>query len=80
MIAMARRATPLQAISALTARIEALTHQRDTRIAEAITAGNTWAEIARALGVTTQAAHKRYRRLRQPPATGETWQEPPLPI
>lgn len=70
----------MQAVSALTARIEALTRQRDTRIAEAVAAGSTWAEIGRALGVTTQAAHKRYRRLRHSPATGETWQEPPLPI
>ena len=50
------------------------------QVKRARAAGNTWAEIGRALGVTAQAAHKRYRWLRHSPATGETWHEPPLPI
>ena len=77
---MGRRVNPLARITALTARIETLGTQRDTCIAEAVAAGNTWAEIGRALGVTAQAAHKRYRWLRHSPATDETWHEPPLPI
>ncbi len=77
---MGRRVNPLQRITALTARIETLGAQRNTYIAEAVAAGNTWAEIGRALGVTAQAAHKRYRWLRRSPTTGETWHEPPLPI
>jgi hypothetical protein len=41
-------------------------------------AGATWAEIGEALGVSAQAAHKRYRWLRHSPMTGECWYEPPL--
>ena len=40
--------------------------------------GATWAEIGEALGVSAQAAHKRYRWLRHSPLTGECWYEPPL--
>jgi hypothetical protein len=75
---MARRA-PLETVTVLTARITSLEADRETAIVLAVTAGATWAEIGRALGVTAQAAHKRYRWLRHSPATGETWQEPPLP-
>ncbi|MDQ6616686.1 MAG: hypothetical protein M3083_18565 [Actinomycetota bacterium] len=38
----------------------------------------SWAQVALALGVTAQAAHKRYRWLHHSPATDETWHEPPL--
>jgi transposase-like protein len=74
---MTRRA-PLETVNVLTARITTLEADRETAIALAVTAGATWAEIGRALGVTAQAAHKRYRWLRHSPATGETWHEPPL--
>ena len=62
----------------LTARIAGLETDRETAIALAVAAGATWAEIGCALGVSAQAAHKRYRWLRHSPATGETWYEPPL--
>jgi hypothetical protein len=56
-----------------------LEHDRQLAIAEAVSDGATWAEIGEALGVSAQAAHKRYRWLRHSPITGETWQEQPLP-
>ena len=40
----------------------------------------TWTEIAAALGVTPQAAHKRYRHLRYDPDTGRRWHEPLPPL
>ncbi len=57
---MPRRA-PLETVNVLTARITTLETERETAIALAVTAGETRAEIGRALGVTPQAAHKRYR-------------------
>jgi hypothetical protein len=67
----------LEAVSARLARSET---QRDEAVATAMEAGCTWAEIGAALGVSTQAAHRRFRWLRHSPATGEVWREPPLPI
>ena len=76
---MGRRATPLERVEALTARLDALATERDRAVADATAAGAPWPEIAAALGVSTQAAHKRYRWLRHDPATGALWHEPPLP-
>ncbi len=74
---MARR-SPTEKIRTLTARIGELEAQRERAVVSAMTAGITWAEIGDALGVTAQAAHKRYRWLRHSPLTGECWYEPPL--
>jgi len=70
---------PLECVASLTVRIAGLEADRETAIAVAVATGATWAEIGRALGVSTQAAHKHYRWLRHSPVTGETWHEPPLP-
>lgn len=69
---------PLAKVAALTAKLHDIDHQRQVAIHSAITSGASWAQVAAALGVTAQAAHKRYRWLHHSPATGETWQEPPL--
>lgn len=73
------RRSPLETTQALTARIADLETERLAAIAAAVADGATWAELGRVLGVTAQAAHKRYRWLHHNPATGETWHEPPLP-
>jgi FixJ family two-component response regulator len=73
------RRTPLQKIETLTARLATVSVERDRAIAQAIADGVSWPEIAAALGVSTQAAHKRYRWLRIDPDSGATWHEPPLP-
>ena len=77
---MPRRPTPLARISTITERIAELEHEREVAISQAIGAGATWAAVAVALGVSTQAAHKRFRWLRHSPINGETWYEPPLPM
>jgi len=70
----------MERIETLTARIAALESERQTAIVLAVTGGAGWAQIGQALGVSPQAAHKRYRWLRHSPITGETWHEPPLPV
>jgi hypothetical protein len=72
------RRSPLEKLQALTARMAGLEAAREQTVAAAMAVGATWAEIGGALGVTAQAAHKRYRWLRHSPATGECWYEPPL--
>ncbi len=76
---MGRRPTPLERVETLTAHLEVLATDRDLAVAAAMAAGASWPEIAAALGVSTQAAHKRYRWLRADPTTGAVWHEPPLP-
>jgi len=72
--------SPLRHIETLTARIDNLSTNREMAIARALAAGATWAEIAQSLGVTSQAAHKRYRWLRYSERTGEVCHVRPLPI
>jgi DNA-binding CsgD family transcriptional regulator len=74
------RRSPLERVEALSARIAGAETEREKAIALAVAAGCSWAQIGRALGVSGQAAHKRYRWLRHSPATGEIWYEPPLPV
>jgi hypothetical protein len=76
---MSRRSAVAK-IETVAARLAALEAQRDAAVATALEAGATWAEIGRALGVSAQAAHKRFRWVRYSPATGEVWHEPPLPV
>ncbi len=63
-----------------TEAIAELERTRDREIARAVHHGATWAEIAGALGVTPQSAHRRFRWLRYDPVNGQAWQERPLPL
>jgi transposase-like protein len=72
------RRSPLEKIEVLTVRMAELEADRERVVAAAMTGGATWAEIGGALGVSAQAAHKRYRWLRHSRVTGECWYEPPL--
>jgi hypothetical protein len=74
-----RLAETVARVSALTEQLRRLDHQRQIAIRDALNAGASWTQIALALRVTPQAAHKRYRWLHHSPLTGETWHEPPLP-
>ena len=60
-------AAALQAVAvssaALRASSAALEQQRDRAVEAAIAAGATWTQIGAALGVSSQAAHKRFRWL-----------------
>lgn len=73
------RLSPLQKLEALSARLAVLETHRERAVAAAMAAGATWADIGAALGVSAQAAHKRYRWLHHSNLTGECWYEPPLP-
>jgi len=53
---------------------------RDEAVAIAMAQGCTWAEIGAALGVSAQAAHRRFRWHRLDPDQAEFWVEPPLPL
>jgi len=66
-------------IETLTARLDNLSADPEMVIARALTASTTWAEIAQSIGVTPQAAYKRYRWLRYSERTGEVCHERPLP-
>ena len=48
-------------VAELTAQIAELTAQRDMTVAEGVAAGARWADIGEALGVSAQAAHRRFR-------------------
>lgn len=62
------------------AQLDDLAARQDLLIARARSGGASWAAVAVVLGVSVQAAHKRYRTLRHDPVTGRVWHEPPLPM
>lgn len=70
----------LKKIETITGRLATLESQRDAAVAAAMDAGCTWAEIGAALGVSAQAAHKRFRWIRRSASTGRVWRQPPLPV
>ena len=74
------QSSALKKLETAAARLAVLESQRDAAVAAAVEAGCTWAEIGRALGVSAQAAHRRFRWVRHSPVTGEVWREPPLPV
>jgi hypothetical protein len=80
MLMAVSKARALKKLETASGRLAAMESQRDMAVAAAMDAGCTWAEIGSALGVSAQAAHRRFRWLRHSPVTGETWREPPLPV
>lgn len=74
------KTSALKHLASAADRLAAAEARRDRAVAAAMQAGATWAEIAVSLGVSTQAAHRRFRWLRHSALTGETWHEPPLPV
>jgi DNA invertase Pin-like site-specific DNA recombinase len=72
--------SPLEHVEQLTGQLHELTVERELAIARALDAKATWAEIAKSLGCSTQAAHRRYRWLRYNLTTGIVWHERPLPL
>lgn len=53
---------PLPRIRTLTARVRDLERELNTEVRRARVEGHSWQAIASALGVTRQAAHKKYGR------------------
>ncbi len=76
---MGSQVTPLDHLGDAVVGLRDAEATRDRAVAAAVTAGATWAEIAGVLGVSTSAAHKRFRWVRVDPDTGVVWREPPLP-
>ena len=74
------RLSALKRLESVAARLAGVEAQRDVAVATAADAGCSWADIGRALGVSAQAAHRRFRWLGYSPVTGEVWREPPLPV
>ena len=72
--------SPLVCIAALAEQIRELTSAQDLAVTRARTSGATWAEIARALGCSPQAANQRYRWVRHSEHPPQVWFERPLPI
>ncbi|HXH58407.1 hypothetical protein [Iamia sp.] len=70
----------LAGIAGRTATIATAEADREREIARALHHGAPWSEIAGALGVTAQSAHRRFRWLRYDPVTRRSWQERPLPL
>jgi ATP-dependent Clp protease ATP-binding subunit ClpA len=68
----ARIADPETALRAMTALRNELTQIEPELVRRALHAGSSWSQIARALGITKQAAHHRHRQLAEAaPATSE---------
>jgi hypothetical protein len=70
---------PLAELADITGQLGELHARRDTLVVTARDAGATWAQVAGALGVSAQAAHKRYRDVRLD-LDGRAWQERRLPL
>lgn len=67
-------------IEVLSRNIDDLGRERELAIARALVAGATWAQIAKSLRCSPQAAHKRFRWVRHDERTGTVWHERPLPL
>ena len=72
--------TALSRVGHHTLALAVTENERQREIARALHHDATWVEVAEALDVTPQSAHRRYRWLRYGPQTGRAWQEPPLPL
>jgi hypothetical protein len=75
-----RKTAALSRLGEVQSEIDRLEAERVALVARCGRWGATWSEIAGALGVTAQAAHRRFRHARYDPSTGKGWLEPPLPL
>lgn len=75
-----RKAAALSRLREVQAEIDRLEAERVALVARSGRWDATWAEIGAALGVSPQAAHRRFRHARYDPSTGKGWMEPPLPL
>jgi DNA invertase Pin-like site-specific DNA recombinase len=67
-------------IEVLAGQIAELQSKQHLAVARARASGATWSEIARALGCSVQAAHKRYRWMRHSEHPPQVWFERPLQL
>jgi hypothetical protein len=69
----------LAELADITGQLGALRARQDALAAEARAAGASWAQVAEALGVSAQAAHKRYRDVKLD-RDGRAWKDRRLPL
>jgi DNA-directed RNA polymerase specialized sigma24 family protein len=69
----------LAELTGIVGQLGELHARRDALVVTAREAGATWAQLADVLGVSVQAAHKRYRDVRLD-LQGRPWKEPRLPL
>jgi hypothetical protein len=74
------RADALAAAAAAAADLAAARASLDAAVARALHWEASWSEIGDAVGVSRQAAHRRFRHLRWDPVTRTAWAERPLPF
>lgn len=77
---MKRSEVALGELAELMGQLARLESRRDTLVARARLGGATWAQIGDVLGVSAQAAHKRYRDLRYDAKIGRAWREEQLSL
>jgi hypothetical protein len=70
---------PLAELADVTGQLGELRARQDALVAAARAAGATWADVAEALGVSVQAAHKRYRDITLD-RDGRAWKDRRLPL
>lgn len=75
-----RKTTALSRLREVQVGIDRLEAERVGLVARCCRWDATWAEIGGALGVSPQAAHRRFRHARYDPSSGKGWMEPPLPL
>lgn len=75
-----RKMNALARLGEVQSELDGLEAERVALVARCGRWGATWAEIGEVLGVTAQAAHRRFRHARYDPSTGKGWMEPPLPM
>lgn len=75
----ARRDEVLAELAEVTGRLGELQARQDALVARARAAGASWAQVADALGVSPQAAHKRYRDVKLD-RRGRAWRDRRLPM
>ena len=75
----ARHDETLVELAEVTGQLGELQARQDALAARARAAGASWAQIADALGVSPQAAHKRYRDVNLD-HTGRAWRDRRLPM
>lgn len=75
-----RKTAALVRLRDVQAEIDRLEAERLMLVARCVRWDATWATIGAALGVSAQAAHRRFRHARYDPSTGKGWMEPPLPL
>src|SRR5204863_8569059 len=75
-----RSPSPTESLRAITGLREELAELERLQVTRALDAGATFSQLARILGISRQAAHRRYRRVVGPAPASGVGLEPPQTI